>query len=154
VRGEEHDAGQEPPGQDDAVHLRGDAGDRDARGVGLPVPGDEATGPDDVLVGGDGALAEQARTVEASIRVAISVLEERAALLRTQGQGASGQKRPQLARRLEGYTRDAEGHAEAIRTSMLGLVRSLGATAAEGEDADEPGPARATPAPERCLSNR
>jgi len=72
------------------------------------------------------ALAAQARTVEASIWAAINVLEERAALLRTQARRALARGQAPVAGRFEAHARDAEAHAEAIRTALLGLVPTLG----------------------------
>jgi two-component system chemotaxis response regulator CheB len=75
----------------------------------------------------ESTLAEQARTVEASIWAAINVLEERAALLRKQSQRAAERGLPSLAQRCEAQAQDAEAHADSIRTSLLGLVQSLSA---------------------------
>jgi two-component system chemotaxis response regulator CheB len=71
-------------------------------------------------------LAEQARTVEASIWAAINVLEERAALLRKQARRALERGHPDLADRFEDQAQDATKHAQAIRTTLLGLVQMLG----------------------------
>jgi two-component system, chemotaxis family, protein-glutamate methylesterase/glutaminase len=87
-------------------------------------------------------LAEQARTVEASIWAAINVLEERAALLRKQSRRAQERGHPELAVRFEEQAQDADGHAQAIRTSLLGLVQSLGEEVAVGDgDGDGDGDA-------------